>query len=91
MVPNSTINSEVENMNIKTELLKNRIIDIIKSNMNDFEIDADEIADTEAIRILSEIQLIIMNESYSDFEIVEKIVSLFEENNIDYGTCHDFG
>lgn len=78
-------------MNIKTELLKNRIIDIIKSNMNDFEIDADEIADTEAIRILSEIQLIIMNESYSDFEIVEKIVSLFEENNIDYGTCHDFG
>jgi len=78
-------------MNIKTELLKNRIIDIIKSNMNDFEIDADEIADTNAIRILSEIQLIIMNESYSDFEIVEKIVSLFEENNIDYGTCHDFG
>ena len=78
-------------MNIKTELLKNRIIDIIKSNMNDFEIDADEIADAEAIRILSEIQLIIMNESYSDFEIVEKIVSLFEENNIDYGTCHDFG
>ena len=27
---------------------------------------------------------------YSDFEMVEKIVEIFEKNNIDCGSCHDF-
>ena len=58
--------------------------------IDDFEIDADKITDTTAIKMLAEIQDILKNYSYSDFEIVEEIVNVFEENKIDFGNCHDF-
>ncbi|MBQ4542637.1 MAG: hypothetical protein IJA19_00565 [Clostridia bacterium] len=77
-------------MNIKLELLKGYISDIINCNLEDFEIDASEIADTVAIKMLCEIQSIIKNENYSDFEAVEKIVCIFEDNKIDFGFRHDF-
>lgn len=77
-------------MNIKTELLKNYIIDYINSNIQDFEIDANTIIDTSATNMIFEIQQIIKNDSYSDFEIVEKIVSVFEKYNVDFGSCHNF-
>ncbi|MBQ2890100.1 MAG: hypothetical protein IJE44_00460 [Clostridia bacterium] len=77
-------------MNIKVELLKDYISDFIKNRIEDFEIDASQIADTVAINMLREIQSIIKNESYSDFDAVEEIVCVFERNNIDFGTRHDF-
>ncbi len=77
-------------MNIKLELLKRNIRDYIDSNLHDFEIDASEIADTTAINMLSEIQNIIRNETYSDFDVVEKIVCVFEKYRIDTGSRHDF-
>ena len=39
-------------MNIKTELLKNYIIDYINSNIQDFEIDANTIIDTSATNMI---------------------------------------
>ena len=77
-------------MNIKTELLKRRITDYINTQIKDFEIDADEIADTTAIKILAEIQDILRNDNYSDFEIVERIACVLEKFKIDCGNCHDF-
>ncbi len=77
-------------MNIKVELLKNYISDFINFKIEDFEIDASQIADTTAIQMLSEIQKVIKNDAYSDFEIVEEIVCIFEKYNIDFGNCHDF-
>ena len=77
-------------MNIKVELLNNYISDFIKSRIEDFEIDASQIADTTATQMLSEIQNVIKNEDNSDFEAVEKIVSIFEKYNVDYGSRHDF-
>lgn len=77
-------------MNIKLELLKRTVRDYIDSNLQDFEIDSFEIANTTAIDMLSEIQSIIKNENYSDFDVVEKIVCVFEENGIDSGSRHDF-
>ena len=77
-------------MNIKTELLKRHITDYINTQIKDFEIDADEIADTAAIKTLAEIQAILRNDNYSDFEIVERIVCVFEKFKIDCGSCHDF-
>lgn len=64
-------------MKIKTELLKEYISDIINNNIDDFEIDADKIADSVAINMLAEIQKIIKNYDYSDFEIVDEIVCIF--------------
>ncbi len=77
-------------MNIKLELLKKHIADFIENNLDDFEIDASKIADTVAINMLSEIQDIIKNEDYSDFEAIEEIVCVFEKYKIDYSSRHDF-
>ena len=77
-------------MNIKTELIQQHIADYITSRIEDFEIDADMIANSIAINILAEIQDILKNHNYSDFEIVEEIVCVFEKYKIDFGSCHDF-
>lgn len=77
-------------MNIKVELLKRHITDFIKFRIEDFEIDASLSADTTAIQILSEIQEVIKNEEYSDFEAIEEIVCIFEKYQIDCGVRHDF-
>ena len=77
-------------MNIKIELLKNHLYDYINNHINDFEINADKIADTIAINTLDEIQKILRNDTLSDFEIVEEIVCVFEKYNLDTGACHDF-
>ena len=77
-------------MNIKVELLKNHMIDLINCDLKDFEIDASQVADTTAIQMLSEIQNVIKNEHDSDFEAMEKIVCIFEKYNIDSGYRHDF-
>ncbi len=77
-------------MKIKVELLKTHISDFINSRIEDFEIDADDIANTVAIKILAEIQEIIKNDSYSDFERIEEIVCVFEKYKNDFGNCHDF-
>ncbi len=77
-------------MNIKLELLKRNITDFIDSRLEDFKIDAGEIADSVAINVLSEIQNIIRNENYSDFDAIEEIVCVFEKYKIDFGVRHDF-
>ena len=77
-------------MNVKVELLKEHITDFINSKIEDFEIDATQIADTAATQMLSEIQKVIKNAEYSDFEVVEEIVCIFEKYNIDFGFRHDF-
>lgn len=76
-------------MNIKLELLKGSIHDIIDSRLTDIVINADEIADTTAIKALSEIQSILASD-IDDFEIVEKIVCVFEKYKLNVGRCHDF-
>ena len=54
------------------------------------EINADEIADTTAIKALSEIKEIIHDKEKEDFDVVEEIVCVFEKYNIDIGERHDF-
>ena len=43
-------------MNIKLELLKNSIFDLVGERLYDLEIDASKIADTTAVNALSEIK-----------------------------------
>ena len=77
-------------MNIKVEILRNYITDFITCRIEDFDIDASQIADSTATKILSEIQKIIQNEKYSDFDAIEEIVCIFEKYHIDFGCRHDF-
>ncbi len=79
-----------KSMNIKLELLGSYISDFIKYRIKDFDIDASQIDDTMAIQMLSEIQKVIKDEQYSDFEAVEEIVCIFEKYNIDFGFRHNF-
>ena len=78
-------------MHLKLELLKGAIFEAITRGLSYAEIDADKIADTMAIKALSEIQQILSDEEKSDFEIVDEIVNVFEKYNLDFGGCHDFG
>jgi len=77
-------------MHLKLELLKGAICDAVTKGLEYAEIDADEIADTTAIKALSEIQSILGDEENSDFEIVEKIVDVFSKYKLDFCGCHDF-
>ena len=77
-------------MNVKTELLKSYIADFVNSRIEDFEIDASQIADTTATQVLSEVQKIIKDENYSDIDAIEEIVCIFEKYNIDTGFRRDY-
>jgi len=77
-------------MLIKTELLKSCISDYINKNISDFEIDADKIADSTAIKALSKIQAVLSNQSIDEIEMIEQIVAIFEHYHLDFGNCHDY-
>ncbi len=77
-------------MKIKVELLKNYIYNFLENHIEDFVIDEEKIVDTTATRMLAEIQEVICEENYSDFEAVEEIVRIFEKYNVNAGFRHDF-
>ncbi len=77
-------------MKIKTELIKSYIAEITCRGITDFDINADKIADTTAIKVLGEIQQVLQNTELDDFEKIEEIVLVFERFNLDAGACHDF-
>ncbi len=77
-------------MDIKLELLSGAICDAVKENMNTLNIDASQIVDSKAIKILGEIKDVIHNENLDDFEMIDEIVSIFCKYDIDIGGCHDF-
>ncbi len=76
-------------MNVKVELLKEYITDFINQNIHNFEIDADKIADSTAVKIIEQIVCVLKNETYDDTDIVEEIVTIFEKYGIDTGACHN--
>ncbi|MBE7023656.1 MAG: hypothetical protein E7412_04225 [Ruminococcaceae bacterium] len=78
-------------MNIKTELIKSYIAEVICSQLTDFEIDENKVADSKATLILDAVREILRQDELTDFEMIEEIVSLFGRCNIDCGACHDFG
>ena len=76
-------------MDIKLELLRGYVADFVKNHITDFEVDADKIADSRAIQILSEIQEVIQEDS-TDFDAIEKIVLIFEKYNLSFSPRQDF-
>ena len=76
-------------MNLKYELLKSGIYSGIDEKLAQLEFDAEKMADTEAIKILSEIKEV-LKKDLSDFDTVEEIVNVFEKHHISAEGCHDF-
>lgn len=81
MVYNTVVNKNEKeyNMNIKTELIKSYIADIICNSIYDFDIDADKIADSTATKALGEIQQILHTNELDDFKMVEEVVMILGE------------
>ena len=77
-------------MNIKYELLKSGIYAGIDEKLEQIEFDADKMADSEAIKVLSEIKEILAKDELSDFDMVEEIVKIFEKHHLSADGCHDF-
>jgi len=71
-----------------SELFHKELGEFMTSRLNSF--DYTTIAVNKSVIILGNIQEIIKNPDLSDFEIVEQIVNIFEQNGISTGTCHDF-
>lgn len=85
---------EVNNMNLKLELIANALADDIKDHLNYLEesgkINTKKIADTKATKVLAEIQNVLGREELDDFYKIEKIVNIFEKHKISAKGCHDF-
>lgn len=77
-------------MNIKHELIQSHITEMVGKLLEENIVDYSNIADTNAIIILNEIKKVIADDSLSDFDAVEEIVCILENNNIDCGGRHDF-
>ena len=72
-------------MHLKLELLKGAICDAVTAGLYRIEANADKIADSTAIKVLSEIKTIVSDDKKSDFDAIEEILCVFEKYNID--TC----
>ena len=77
-------------MNIKTELIKSSIAEMVCGRITDFDIDESKVADSKATEVLAEIQEILKSGEEDDFLIVDAIVDIFIKHNLDFGGCHDF-
>lgn len=77
-------------MDIKLELLRGYVADFVKNHIEDFEVDADKIADSRAIQILGEIQEVVRDDTLTDFYALENIVLIFEKYNLSFSPRHDF-
>ena len=79
-------------MDIKLEIFAGAVADAINDAIEYIYLDTEDVINTVALKALYEIQNVIQDEAIeSDFDVVEKIVSIFEKHNIDAGSRHDFG
>lgn len=79
-------------MDIKLEIFAGAVADAINDAIEYIYLDTDDVINSIALKALYEIQNVIQDEAIeSDFDVVEKIVGIFEKHNIDAGSRHDFG
>ena len=77
-------------MDVEAELLKssfcNRLVELFK----DFPYDSlDEVSAT-AVKMIKEIQAVLVNDEYNDYDVVEAIVEIFEKYDVDSGARNDY-
>ena len=60
-------------MKIKTELLKGYIADAVGSQLTDFEIDEDKVADSRATLILDAVREILIRDELDDFQMNDRL------------------
>jgi len=73
-------------MKIKIELTDDIIVETVMRKLENLEYEIE----CKALKMLSEIYEVIINDELSDFDVVEEIVNIFEKNGEDCGIRHDF-
>lgn len=69
-------------MELKLELIKGAVADLVTNRIVNEEIDANRIANTKAITMLGEIQAVLQNENLGYDKMVQEISQIFLDNNI---------
>lgn len=77
-------------MDIRVELLKEEIAQMIKDKVCDLDIDANEIIHSQSSKILEEIVGIVRDTDLTDFMAMDRIVEVLIRYDIDTGVRHDF-
>ena len=78
-------------MDLKLDIFAGAVSDAINSAVRYLHIDTEDVINSVALTALNEIQCVIQNaEIENDFDVVEKIVCIFEKYNIKTGGRHDF-
>lgn len=71
------------------QLMSQNIADTVLENMKNLQLESDQI-NHRALTMLGEIQNVVAFLDLNDFEIVECIVKILQENGFYTGSCHDF-
>ena len=72
-------------MNLKLELIRERVADMVSRQIEDFDIDLNRIANTKAITMLGEIHAVLQNKNLEDYQMIESISNIFNENGVTGG------
>lgn len=76
-------------MELKLELIKGAVAELVTNRIVNEEIDATRIANTKAIIMLGEIQAVLQNDKLEYADMVHEIAQFFYENDITGAWWHD--
>ena len=69
-------------MNIKLDLIKDHVADLVVNQIHNLDIDVNCIASTKAMAMLSEIQAVIQNPELEFYEMIMTISDIFYDNGM---------
>ncbi|MGM9936423.1 MAG: hypothetical protein ACI38A_03675 [Candidatus Ornithomonoglobus sp.] len=76
---------------MNTELLTSKIADLLIDKVCGLNMeDISKCVQNSEEEVINEIQEVLRNEDYSDFDAIEEIVCIFEKYGLDAGSRHDF-
>ncbi len=79
-------------MDLRLELISKELMSRICEEIKGIDIDVNQIAQSAAITVLERIKKVIITDDdvLDDCEKIDKILYIFEEYNIETGSCHDY-
>ena len=77
-------------MEIAKQLICSKIGALMVDQIDIHQLDFEKIAQQQAVYILEQIQQVILQSDWTDFEQIDAIVDILYANGLDVGGCHDF-
>ena len=77
-------------MEIAKQLICSKIGALMVDQIDIHQLDFEKIAQQQAVYILEQIQQVILQSDWTDFEQIDAIVDIFYANGLDVGGCPGF-